>query len=287
VKLGGRSDSHIWKCWSGVKAGEEVVVAANFLIDAESNLKAAVGGFRALGPWRLHRSPERTATSLRQLAPKPAGSPGRRDRWTSVDAKAGTVSLSHGPVASLKWPAMTMEFKVANPSLLQALKPGAKVDVEFVERQPGEWVITSAVPRPARRPRRRRRLDAIPDLSDVQVIVVTEYPGQNPQVVDDQVTYPLASALLAVPGATDVRGVSMFELSFCYVLFEDGTDIYWARSRVLEYLSTIRTACRPACSRSSARTPRASVGSTSTRWSPIATTSPNCARSRTTTCAIR
>ncbi len=87
---------------------------------------------------------------------------------------------------------------------------------------------------------RNVRLDAIPDLSDVQVIVVTEYPGQNPQVVDDQVTYPLASALLAVPGATDVRGVSMFELSFCYVLFEDGTDIYWARSRVLEYLSTIQ-----------------------------------------------
>jgi Cu(I)/Ag(I) efflux system membrane protein CusA/SilA len=84
------------------------------------------------------------------------------------------------------------------------------------------------------------RLDAIPDLSDVQVIVVTEYPGQNPQVVDDQVTYPLASAMLAVPGATDVRGYSMFELSFVYVLFEDGTDIYWARSRVLEYLSFAR-----------------------------------------------
>ena len=87
---------------------------------------------------------------------------------------------------------------------------------------------------------RNVRLDAIPDLSDVQVIVTTEYPGQNPQVVDDQVTYPLSSALLAVPGATYVRGVSMFEQSFVYVLFEDGTDIYWARSRVLEYLSTIR-----------------------------------------------
>ena len=84
------------------------------------------------------------------------------------------------------------------------------------------------------------RLDAIPDLSDVQVIVVTEYPGQNPQVVDDQVTYPLASAMLAVPGSTDVRGFSMFELSFVYVLFEDGTDIYWARSRVLEYLNFAR-----------------------------------------------
>ena len=87
---------------------------------------------------------------------------------------------------------------------------------------------------------RNIRLDAIPDLSDVQVIVTTEYEGQNPQVVDDQITYPLSSALLAVPGATDVRGLSMFEQSFVYVLFEDGTDIYWARSRVLEYLSTIR-----------------------------------------------
>ena len=86
----------------------------------------------------------------------------------------------------------------------------------------------------------RVRLDAIPDLSDVQVIVVTEYPGQNPQVVDDQVTYPLASAMLSVPGSTVVRGYSMFELSFVYVLFEDGTDLYWARSRVLEYLNFAR-----------------------------------------------
>lgn len=84
------------------------------------------------------------------------------------------------------------------------------------------------------------RLDAIPDLSDVQVIVVTEFPGQNPQVVDDQITYPLSSAMLAVPGAKVVRGYSMFEQSFVYVLFEDGTDIYWARSRVLEYLNFAR-----------------------------------------------
>src|SRR5690349_8139166 len=84
------------------------------------------------------------------------------------------------------------------------------------------------------------RLDAIPDLSDVQVIIVTEYPGQNPQVVDDQVTYPLTTAMLSVPGSTVVRGYSMFELSFVYVLFEDGTDLHWARSRVLEYLNFAR-----------------------------------------------
>src|SRR3990170_6468410 len=81
-------------------------------------------------------------------------------------------------------------------------------------------------------------VDAIPDLSDVQVIIATEYPGQAPQVIEDQVTYPLVTAMLAVPRATVVRGQSMFGMSFVYVLFEDGTDLYWARSRVLEYLNS-------------------------------------------------
>jgi Cu(I)/Ag(I) efflux system membrane protein CusA/SilA len=80
-------------------------------------------------------------------------------------------------------------------------------------------------------------LDAIPDLSDTQVIVYTEYSGQAPQVVEDQVTYPLASAMLTVPKSRVVRGFSYFGVSFVYVIFEDGTDIYWARSRVLEYLN--------------------------------------------------
>ncbi|MBX9636088.1 MAG: CusA/CzcA family heavy metal efflux RND transporter [Nitrosomonas sp.] len=80
-------------------------------------------------------------------------------------------------------------------------------------------------------------VDAIPDLSDVQVIIYTEYPGQAPQVVEDQVTYPLTTAMLAVPRAKVVRGLSAFGASFIYVIFEDGTDIYWARSRVLEYLN--------------------------------------------------
>ncbi len=80
-------------------------------------------------------------------------------------------------------------------------------------------------------------VDALPDLSDVQVIVRTPYPGQAPRVVEDQVTYPLTTALLSVPGATTVRGYSFYGDSFVNVLFEDGTDPYWARSRVLEYLS--------------------------------------------------
>ena len=82
-------------------------------------------------------------------------------------------------------------------------------------------------------------LDAIPDLSDTQVIIYTEYAGQAPQVIEDQVTFPLTTAMLSVPRSRVVRGFSMFGVSFVYVIFEDGTDIYWARSRVLEYLNTV------------------------------------------------
>src|SRR5499427_11078916 len=82
-------------------------------------------------------------------------------------------------------------------------------------------------------------LDAIPDLSDVQVIVYTEWAGQAPQIVQDQVTYPLTTKMLSVPKAKVVRGYSFYGFSFVYVIFEDGTDPYWARSRVLEYLSSI------------------------------------------------
>jgi len=83
-------------------------------------------------------------------------------------------------------------------------------------------------------------VDALPDLSDVQVIIRTTYPGQAPQIVENQVTYPLATTMLSVPGAKTVRGISFFGDSFVYVLFEDGTDLYWARSRVLEYLNQVQ-----------------------------------------------
>ncbi|MEN3794767.1 CusA/CzcA family heavy metal efflux RND transporter [Fulvimarina sp. MAC3] len=87
----------------------------------------------------------------------------------------------------------------------------------------------------------RTPVDAIPDLSDVQVIIKTPFPGQAPQLVEDQVTYPIASAMLAVPGATDVRGFSFFGDSYVYIVFEDGTDLYWARTRVLEYLAQVQS----------------------------------------------
>ena len=95
-------------------------------------------------------------------------------------------------------------------------------------------------------------VDALPDLSDVQVVIRTSYPGQAPQIVEDQVTYPLTTTMLSVPGARTVRGYSFFGDSFVYVIFEDGTDLYWARSRVLEYLNQVQSRLPP--------TARASLG---------------------------
>ncbi|SDI12493.1 efflux RND transporter periplasmic adaptor subunit [Propionivibrio dicarboxylicus] len=130
VKLGARSDSHV-EVIDGVKEGEPVVVAANFLIDAESNLKAAIGGFGNSGS---NDTGKPATASVGHHA---------RGQVDEIDAKGGVLTITHGPVASLKWPAMTMEFKTANAALLAGLKPGAGIEFEFVERAPGEWVITA------------------------------------------------------------------------------------------------------------------------------------------------
>lgn len=135
VKTGARSDNLI-EVLDGLREGESVVVAANFLIDAESNLKAAIGGFAG--------APQAPASSA-AAAGGAAAAPGHHAEGAvvDIDAAGGTLSIAHGAIASLKWPAMTMEFKVANATLLQNLKPGTKVAFDFVERAPGEWVITS------------------------------------------------------------------------------------------------------------------------------------------------
>jgi len=142
VKLGGRSDTYV-EVIEGVKDGEQVVVAANFLIDAESNLKAAISGFSSAPPAAPAKVEMPSATDAGTAKGAGHQAEGTVD---GVDTGTGAITLSHGPVASLKWPSMTMEFKAANPSLLAALKPGAKVSFEFIERQPGEWVITSVKP---------------------------------------------------------------------------------------------------------------------------------------------
>lgn len=130
VKTGARSDDYV-EVLEGVKDGEEVVVAANFLIDAESNLKAAVGGFG-----------QAPGDSQTQAGAKPSTIDHKAEgKIEAIDAKAGTVTIAHGPVASLKWPGMTMDFALANAGLLGKLKPGATVAFTFVERKPGEWLI--------------------------------------------------------------------------------------------------------------------------------------------------
>ncbi len=129
VKLGQRGDDFV-QVLEGIKEGELVVVAANFLIDAESNLKAALGGMqRAEG-----------------AAAKPAAV-GHKAEGTlnAIDLAAGSVTISHGPVASLNWPAMKMDFVLANPGLVSGIAQGTGVVIEFVERKPGEWVVTSMV----------------------------------------------------------------------------------------------------------------------------------------------
>src|SRR5512143_3266808 len=113
-----------------------------------------------------------------------------------------------------------MEWSVRNKLIIALLTTAAIIG--------GIWAVSQTP------------LEALPDLSDVQVIVQTDYDGQAPRIVEDQVTYPIAAEMLKVPGAASVRGYSFFGVSFVYVIFEDGTDLYWARSRVLEYLNGIK-----------------------------------------------
>jgi Cu(I)/Ag(I) efflux system membrane fusion protein len=130
VRLGQRGNDFV-QVLEGVREGEMVVSSANFLIDAESNLKAALSG--------MQKVEASAAAKPVTVGHKAVGV------LNSVDTAAGTVSISHEPVASLKWPAMKMDFVLANPSLVSGLKPGAGVEFEFVERGAGEWVVTSVV----------------------------------------------------------------------------------------------------------------------------------------------
>jgi Cu(I)/Ag(I) efflux system membrane fusion protein len=132
VSLGARGDNYV-EVLEGLREGEPVVVAANFLIDAESNLKAALGSLSPSTPTNTAEAPKTQAKPVSHRADGTV---------EAVDAKTGSITLNHGPIASLKWPAMSMEFALANASLAQKLKPGDRVTFEFVERQPGDYVIT-------------------------------------------------------------------------------------------------------------------------------------------------
>jgi Cu(I)/Ag(I) efflux system membrane fusion protein len=138
VTLGSRSDDYV-EVLSGIAAGEEVVTSANFLLDSESNLKAALGGMGVapVGVSLLANGNRQQAGSYK------AGSVGHQAQGTlEAINDDGTVSITHDPIPALKWPAMTMDFALANPSLVSNIKPGSAISFEIVERGEGEWVVT-------------------------------------------------------------------------------------------------------------------------------------------------
>jgi membrane fusion protein, copper/silver efflux system len=144
VKLGTRGGGYV-EVLEGVKAGEAVVVSANFLIDAESNLKAALGAFSqgTQGARPDAKDPARpgaNAAAAGQVSHRGEGS------IEAVDASHSTITLAHGPIASLKWPAMSMDFRVKDPALIRTLKPGQKIDFEFVDAGGGDYLIVRAQP---------------------------------------------------------------------------------------------------------------------------------------------
>jgi hypothetical protein len=219
---GGRFESHdvalgvladrYYQVLSGVNAGDSIVVSSQFLIDSESNLKAA----------------------LKQMTPDPASgyssrssnSPVRRrltaKRWKGWKVwRKRSRSTTQNTESEATMLGRIIEWSVRNKFLV--------ILVTAFAIGGGIWAIQTTP------------VDAIPDLSDVQVIVYTKFSGQSPRTVEDQITYPLTTQLVSVPFSKVVRGYSFFGYSLIYIIFEDGTDLYWARSRVLEYLNYART----------------------------------------------
>jgi len=141
VKLGARADGYV-EVLEGIKDGEIVVVSANFLIDSESNLKAALGTFGTSGNTPIKKGVDAGSQPGAATVHKGQGT------LEDIDAKTGAVTITHGPIPSLKWPAMTMEFQVSNKALLKSVKPGQSVAIDIVQRGPGEFVITQITPAP-------------------------------------------------------------------------------------------------------------------------------------------
>jgi len=157
IRLGSRSDNYV-EVLNGVAEGERVVVAANFLIDAESNLKAALGG---LGHAHGGDAPDAKGTAQPAAEHAGHGAQGATEqskptavghqaegKLDAVDSKAGRVTVTHGPIKTLGWPGMTMDFALANPSLVSSIKIGSAITFELVERKPGKWVITKLAAKP-------------------------------------------------------------------------------------------------------------------------------------------
>jgi Cu/Ag efflux protein CusF len=299
VKLGADLGDQL-EIAQGLAEGDQVVASGQFLVDSEARLRSVLGAMTAAGQAATPAAPAAAATA--------AGTFTAQGKVESVEADG--ITISHGPVPELKWPSMTMGFSKPNAKAFPQLKAGD--DVRFTFRQGGanglraphraagrSGQVIAGLIRWSVRNRflvlmataflvlagiwsaSRMALDALPDLSDTQVIVRTPYPGKAPQVVEDLVTYPLTTTMLSVPGAKTVRGYSFFGDSFVYVLFDDKTDPYWARSRVVEYLNQVQSRL-PAGANASLGPDATGVGWVYEyalgRPHRVSTTSRNCAR---------
>ena len=276
VKVGAHAKDHV-EILSGVSEGETVVTTGNFLIDSESRLRAAIEGQTSARA--RQRAAERARVRLR-----------RRLRRAEVPGQVPGVPRLRG--AAPRDGNDGRGLQEGDPEAVEVRRPPWSRKSSSSARATACWSCSASASRWSASlvSIKQMKLDAIPDLSDPQVIVFTEWMGRSPTLVEDQVTYPIVSKLIGTPHVTDVRGFSMFGMSFVYVVFEEGTDVYWARSRVLEYMNGLRGAlpegvtpdARPRRDRHRLGVP---VRARSTR--PASTASTSCARSRTSRCATR
>jgi Cu/Ag efflux pump CusA len=238
----GRQAGEAYQVLSGLKEGDRVVASANFLIDAESQVQGALQGFEQ----------EPATPSPEETGPQNGLGAASKEPFDSLLNDYSTIQaqLAHDKEDLLKDSINDFDsdihviaganfhlgsqqslFRRDLKELDEATEPAFRPnDLEMARIQFGK-INTS--------------LDAVPDLSDVQVIIYTDWDGRSPDLVEDQITYPISARFISAPKVKFVRGESMFGKSFVYVIFEDGTDIYWARSRVLEYLNSARGALPP------------------------------------------
>ena len=220
VTVGLKADGVV-EVTGGIRAGEKVASSANFLIDSEAQLKGVT-------PLKIKRNKANITTPQSRKSPSPLT--GR----VRVGVRNGSIPACYFPLPlvpsrrgeNLLFPrASTMIAKIIDYSARNRFIIFLLVVSLALW---GYWALT------------KTPLDAIPDLSDTQVIIYTEWQGRSPDLVEDQITYPITSTLLAAPKVQFVRGFSFLGSSFIYVIFDEGTDIYWARSRVLEYLQAVK-----------------------------------------------
>src|SRR5206468_2073152 len=211
IRLGGRFEDAV-EVLDGVAAGERVVTSANFLVDSESKLQAAESMMGMMGALGMGHVTMEGARPMQMAGGEQAAPGGAGAGETKQMGDLRVTVFPAGETATVGENAIRVRVEDA---------AGAPV------AGAGVWSL------------RTSPLDALPGLSDVQVIVFTAWPGRSPDLVEDQITYPIVTTMIAAPRVKYVRGESMFGYSFVNVVFHDGTDLYWARSRVLEYMQGI------------------------------------------------